>query len=162
MANDGGTLALHAQWMVDTLTALTYGGKKVFKTVELWRHQIKLAGSGAESFTRYAPFAFVGYMESGAGREGGNELRQVPGYGVLIGLESREDGVAMWGDGSYLGVSRVRDLVIAAFESKRPAFGGQATCDEFYYVGDSKAIDAPKRCALEMYFETSQMTPEAQ
>jgi hypothetical protein len=157
MANDGGLIALLEAWMVTVLDALQSGGANVFRNVDVWKHQVKVGGSGAESFTEYQPFAFVAYLEADGVREGGDDLREILEFGVMIGIESVEAGVARIGDDDNLGISKIRDLVIAAFDRKHP--GGTLTTDEFYYTGDTKLVDTPKRCSIEMYFECSKMTP---
>jgi hypothetical protein len=150
MANDGGKIALLEQWIADTLAALQNNSKDVFKTADVWKHQLT---SGAESFSKYQPFAFVSYWPMDAAREGDYDLRQVFRFSILIGLESKEDGVARIGDANHLGASKIRDLVIAAFDKVHP--GGSFTCDEFYYIGETELVDSPKRYALEMHFQTN-------
>jgi len=157
--NDGGLIAKLEQWLADTLKALTYGDDDVlvFKTAEVWRHQIAATTSGAEAFTRFVPFAFVSYQSADAAREGDYDLRQVIEFAILIGVESTTDGIARAGDATHLGTSLIRDLVIAALDRTHP--GGDLTCDEFYYTGEMEVFDMPRRHAIEMHFECSQMTP---
>jgi len=155
MANDGGLIATLEQWMVTTLAALTNNGKAVFKTVEVWKHQVSAAKGGLEKFSHYEPFAFVGYMSTDTAREGGYDLREVFEFGILIGVQSRSDGVARFGNSNNLGTSKIHDLVITAFDRKHP--GGSLTCDDFYFTGAIEVIDAPKHHAIEMHFETSQL-----
>ena len=159
MANDGGLIAEIEQSMADTLKALTYGDGDalVFKTAEVWRHQIAATAGGAESFARFVPFAFVSYQSADAAREGDYDLRQVLEFAILIGVESTTDGLARTGDATHLGTSKIRDLVIAAFDRSCP--GGDLDCDEFYYTGEMEVFDMPRRHAIEMHFECSQMTP---
>lgn len=151
MANDGGIIALLEQWMADTLKALD-----LFKTVDVWRHQIAAGSGGMEVFTRCAPFAFVSWQSTGAAREGGNDLRQILEFAILIGVESKSAGLARFGSSRKKGTSAIRDLVIAAFDKKRPD-GGAFTCDEFYYTGDFEVLDQPNRHAIQMNFEVSQL-----
>ncbi|RKY12656.1 MAG: hypothetical protein DRP65_00425 [Planctomycetota bacterium] len=151
MANDGGMIAKLEQWMADTLKALY-----VFKTAEVWKHQVGATKAGMEAFARYSPFAFVGYFGTDTAREGDKDLRQILEFRVLIGITSKSDGVARFGSSRKLGTSKIRDLVIAAFDKVHP--GGELTCDELYYTGDIEALDAPKMHAIEMKFETSFMT----
>lgn len=157
MANDGGLIAKLEQWMVDTLAALTSGGANVFRTVETWKHQISASKGGMEAFARYEPFAFVAYQSTDSAREGDHDLRQVLEFVVLIGVQSKVDGVARFGDANNLGTSKIRDLVITAFDKKRPS-DAEITCDEFYFTGDVEVIDSPKKHAIEMTFEVSQLT----
>ena len=156
MANDGGLIAKLEQWLADTLAALTNNDKKVFNTAEVWKHQIAATKSGMEAFPRYEPFAFVSYQSDDAAREGDYDLRQVIEFAILIGVESKSDGVARFGDADHLGTSKIRDLVIAALDRKHP--GDDLTCDEFYYTGGIEVFDSPKRHAIQMNFETSQLT----
>ncbi len=157
MANDGGLIAKIEQQMVTILAALQNGGTDVFKTAEVWKHQISATNAGMEAFGRYAPFAFVGYgPDDDAAREGDKDLRQVLTFSVLIGTKSKTAGVARIGNSRQLGTSKIRDLVIAAFDKVHP--GGELACDEIYYVGGAEAVDAPKRHAIEMHFEVSYLT----
>lgn len=158
MANDSGLMAKLEQWMADQLAALTksVGGEVVFKTADIWKHQISAGQAGMEAFARYEPFAFVSYQSADAAREGGYDLRQVLEFAVLIGVESKAKGVARFGDGNHLGTSKIRDLVITLFDRKHPA--GEFNCDEFYYTGEIEVFDSPKRHAIQMNFETSQLT----
>jgi len=156
MANDGGLMAKLEQWLADTLAALQNDGDSVFKTADVWRHQIAATSGGMEAFERFAPFAFVSYMSVDAAREGGYDLRQVLEFAILIGVNSKSDGVARTGDANNLGTSKLRDLVIAAFDRKHPGSG--FTCDEFYYTGEVEVFDSPKRHAIQMHFETSYIT----
>ncbi len=152
MSNDSGLIAKLEQWMVDTIAALD-----LFKTVDVWKHQTGLDGSFTESFARYEPFAFVAYIAATAAREGGYDLREVLEFGVVIGVESKEPGVARLGDDNNKGISSLRDSLIATFDRTRPD-DETVTCDEFYFMSDLLVVDSPKRCALEMRFECSQMT----
>jgi len=156
MANDGGLMAAMEQWMANRLAALTFEGKNVFKTAEVWKHQVGPTNAGMEAFERYEPFAFVSYQAADAAREGDYDLRQVLEFAILIGVESKADGVARIGDANHLGTSKLRDLVINLFDRVHP--GGTFNCDEFYYTGDVEVLDAPKRHAIQMTFEASQLT----
>jgi len=156
MANDTGLMAKLEQWMADTLKALTHDDKNVFKTAAVWKHQIAATEAGMQAIGRHEPFAFVSYMSADAAREGGYDLRQVLEFAVLIGVESKSKGVARFGDAHHLGTSKIRDLVIAAFDRKHP--GGDLDCDEFYYTGEIEVFDSPKQHLIRMHFETSQLT----
>lgn len=156
MANDGGLMAALEQWMTDQLAALEFESELVFKTAEVWKHQIGPTKAGIEAFSRYDPFAFVSYQSTDAAREGDYDLRQVLEFAVIIGVQSKEDGVARIGDTRHLGTSKIRDLVISLFDRTHP--GGTFNCDDFYYTGDVEVVDAPKRNAIQMTFETSQLT----
>ncbi len=159
MANDGGLIAKLEESFVTVLAALQIEGVNVFKTADHWRHQVGAAGGGIEAFLRYAPFAFVGYQADEAAREGGYDLREIPTIHIFVGAYDDSPGCARIGDAAHLGISKIRDLVIAAFESKTPA--GDLGCDESYYIGSVTVIDAEKRHAIEMAFEISKITPPA-
>jgi len=160
MANDGGLIARLEQWFADTLAALQYEGSDVFKTAEVWMHQLSAIAGGMQALDRYEPCAFVGYDSADSAREGDHDLREVLEFGILIGVESRVKGVARIGDGTRLGTSKIRDLVIAALESKHP--GAPLACDDIYYTGDTVIFDTPRQHVIMMSFETSKMTPEAE
>lgn len=157
MANDGGLMAKLEQWMADTLAALTSGGEAVFKTADIWKYQIATTAGGIEAFDRYEPFAFVSYQLDDTAREGDNDLRQVLNFAVLIGVVSKSPGVARTGNSRNLGTSKIRDFVITAFDSQRPD-DESIKCDEFYYAGGFVVFDSPKRHAIQMNFEVSQLT----
>ena len=159
MANDGGLIATLEASFVATLAALEYEDALVFKTAEHWKHQVGATGGGLDAFLRYAPFAFVGYTGTDSAREGGHDLREILTISILIGTYNDLPGVARIGDADHLGVSKLRDLVIAAFESKTPS--GDLGCDEIYYVGEKVAVNSDKRFAIEMAFEVSKITPPA-
>ena len=156
MSNDGGLMAALEQWMADQLAALNFEGELVFKTAKPWKHQIGPTKAGMEAFGRYEPFAFVAYQSTDSAREGDYDLRQVLEFAVLIGVESKADGIARFGDANHLGTSKIRDLVISLFDRTHP--GGTFNCDDFYYTGDVEVVDAPKGHAIQMTFETSQLT----
>jgi len=156
MANDGGLIATLEQWFASALAALTSGGEQVFKTADIWRHQIAATSAGLEAIDRYAPFAFVSYQADDAAREGGYDLRQVVEFVILIGVAAKEAGVARFGDANSLGVSKIRDLVIALFDRQHP--GGSFKCDEIYYTGSVEVLDTPARYVIQMSFETSFLT----
>lgn len=157
MANDGGLIALLEQWFADQLAALQDGGADCFKTADIWRHQLSVAAGGIEALGQYEPCAFVAYQSADAAREGDYDLREVLEFAVLIGVESKVKGVARFGDATHLGISKIRDLVIALFDRKHP--GDPLECDEIYYTGDETAYDSPRQSLIEMRFEVSKMTP---
>lgn len=157
MSNDGGLIASLEQWFADTLAALAVDTVLVFKTADVWRHQVSATAGGIEALDRYEPCAFVSYFNDQAAREGGYDLREVLEFTIFIGRQSREPGVARYGSATELGVSKLRDLVIAAFDRKHP--GASLACDEIYYTGSSEVYDSPKQYVIEMHFEVSKMTP---
>jgi len=159
MANDGGLVAKLEQWFADQLAALEYKDVKVFRTAGVWRHQVVATKGGLEGFARHEPFAFVSYQSADAAREGDYDLRQVLEFALFIGVESKFDGVARFGDDNNLGTSKLRDLVIALFDRTHPA--GEFHCDEIYYTGEIELVDSPKQHAIEMTFETSYLTLES-
>ena len=151
MANDGGMLARLEQRVADILAALQNGGKDVFKTADVWKHQIAVGQSGVESFDRYEPFAFCAYARARADRQGGRDLRQVFEFVLLIGVGSKNPGVCRMGDANNLGTSKIRELVIKALDGEHPGDG--FSCDEFKYNGEIEFIDLPKKHGIAMHFE---------
>jgi len=151
MANDGGMLARLERWIADTLAALQVDDENVFKTADVWKHQIGVARSGVESFDAYEPFAFAAYSRVDADRQGGYDLRQIFEFAVLIGVGSKENSVCRTGNANSLGTSRIRELVIAALDGAHPGEG--FSCDEFKYVGEVEFVDLPKKHAIEMHFQ---------
>jgi hypothetical protein len=157
MATDSGLIATLEASFVATLAALEYNDALAFKTAEHWKHQVGATGGGLDAFLRYSPFAFVCYKDADSAREGGHDLREILTISILIGVYNDSPGVARIGDATHLGVSKIRDLVIAAFESKTPS--GDLGCDEVYYIADQLVVDGPKHAAIEMAFEVSKITP---
>jgi hypothetical protein len=153
--NDGGLIAVLAQWAVDTLKALKYNDIDVFKTVDIWKHQVGITASGQEASGRYQPFAFVGSGDEDSTRQGG-DLRRSPGIKVMIGVDAKEDGVAQWGDATHPGTSKIRDLVIVALDEQRPN-DAEITCDEFYYDHLIEILDMPKRHWVQLNFTVGQI-----
>ena len=147
MAIEKGMTAKIEDWMAATLAALQYEGAAVFKTAEAWAWQL---ASGAESFTAFSPFAFVEYWPADAAREGDFDLREVLRFSVLIGAESKADGIARRGDANHVGVSKIRDLVIEALDGVHPGDG--FNCDELEYFSETEMVDAPKKYATELHF----------
>lgn len=154
MANDDGIVASIEQAIADKLAALQYGGSDVFRTAEAWLWQLDVSEGGKERFAKYSPFAFPRYMpQSSSTREGDGDLKQVLRFGVLIGREHKNPGVARIGSGSVLGVSKMRDLVIAAIDNWHPGAGFD--CDQLQYKTDELELDEPTRYAIIMYFEAN-------
>jgi len=155
MANDGGLIATLEKWFADQLAALLNGGELVFKTADVWRHQVSASKGGVEAFKRYAPFAFVSYQSDRSAREGDRDLREILEFAVFIAVVSKSDSDARTGNAVKLGTSRIRDLVITLFDRQHP--GGSFDCDEIYYTGSIEVVDSAKAHAIQMTFETSRM-----
>jgi len=153
MPNDGGVVSVLEDWIVAQLAAATHNGESVFAAVEEWKHQLL---SGADSFSRFEPFAFVKYQPVKANREGDYDLRQVLRFAIAIGVESKQAGVARRGDTNNLGTSKIRDIVIDTLDGGHP--GGAIACDPLYYVGELEIVDTATRHGIEMYFEADMIT----
>lgn len=156
MADNDGQVKKVAEWMVSVLAALQYNSKDVFRTTELWKHQIAAGEGGTEAFSRYQPFAFINYQSCEGAREGGKDLRQIWTFAIAFGVESKSAGVAKWGDANNLGTTKIRELIISAFDKKHPGSGFD--CDEFYYIDEVVIVDGLKQHAIQMHFEASKMT----
>jgi len=156
VANDGSVASQIEQYIADVLAALSYNDASVFRTAAIWTGQVSAVNAGAESFTRYAPFAFVGYIPDYAGREGDGDLRRVLEYAVMVGQVSLQAGVARCGDADSLGTNMLEELVIAALDRKHP--GNGLTCDNIRYVGTTKVVDAAKISAVQLNFNVNLMT----
>ncbi len=156
MANDGGRIALVEQAMAVTLAALQDGGSDVFKTAEIWKHQVGATKSGIAAFQRHAPFAFCGYGGASGRRQGDGDLQRRFLIGVLIGTVSSEDGVCRVGDADTLGTSKLTDLVIDAFDGWHPGDG--IDCDDLTYYDEDLVVDLPKVHAIRIFFEVPWIT----
>ncbi|MFA7484842.1 MAG: hypothetical protein WCZ89_02290 [Phycisphaerae bacterium] len=155
MPGDGGLIVTLADWMVTQLAALQYNGSAVFAISDLFRHQLRAAQGGLEGIEK-TPVCYVDYMNSDSAREGDNALREILEFDVLVVTKSKEIAVAKWGDDSHIGISKIRDLVIALFDKQRPD-AVEIDCDEFYYAGDNLTIDTPNLSGVQMRFEVSRM-----
>jgi hypothetical protein len=136
--------SLIEDWIIEQLSAIEYQNSAVFKTVEEWKHQVGEGGSGAESFTRYAPFAFTTYMSDDADREGSYDAVPVFRFAVAIGFESAADGLAR------RACEKIRDLVITAIEKQQPSGIG---CDRMFYLGCGESVNRTRQYAMELHFE---------
>jgi len=148
------------QWFADELAGLEHNGQKVFRTADVFKHQVAATASGREAFSRYAPFGFARYLDTKEKREGDYDLNQVHRFAVLIGAESRVSGAARIGDGNNLGTSKLRDLVIAHFDKAHPGEGFD--CSQVFYRQDEKTLDFPKQHALELLFEVGRIAVTAE
>ncbi len=151
IGTDLGEVARIEQWIVDTLAALTDDNNKaIFKTVEIWKHQVAATKAGFEAFGRHAPFAFPSYDYTDGAREGDYDLRQAFVFSIMIGNTSKADGIARTGNANKIGTLKMRDLVIAALDHKHPGAGFD--CDDLHYLRDIEIVDMPKTHALQMQF----------
>jgi len=150
MANDGGMVAKLEQRIADILAALTVDDVLVFKKALVWKWQLSPDAGGIEKFSELSPFAFVGFLSAEAVREGGYDLKQQLEFGIMVGIESKGDGIARTGDATHLGISKIRELVIAALDRQHPGSG--FNCDDFSYEGETVWVDFPKRFAIQMNF----------
>ena len=161
MSVDAGLMSKLEAAIVELLSAVQYNGADAFKTVDYWRHQVAAAAGGAEAFAGFAPFAFIGWARCTAKREGDYDLNQTPEIYIMLGQTSRADGGARIGetegDNVRPGISVLRDLVIAALDSKYPAGQGLAS-DDIYYEGDETMVDTPRAHAITMRFSVNNIT----
>lgn len=141
--------------MVDTLKTIKINGADVFKTVDVWKHQIGAGAGGMDAFDGLAPFAFPAYEPPSGEREGGS-LKQVLRFSVSIGAASKQAGVCRCGDAQHLGTSKLRDLVIAALDNSHP--GSSVACDQIYYQNEVELVNSPNRHAIDMYFQANMIT----
>lgn len=150
-----GLIARIEEYIKDTLAALTFAGSEVFKTCEVWNHQLGPKAGGLEAIDPLAPFAFAAYNPPDAEREGDYDLRQAIGISVLVGQAAKNRGVARFGDATHLGTMALREFVIDALDGSHPGAG--FGCDEIYYDGETEVFDGPQRHVIEMYFVTNKI-----
>ena len=149
MAKTKGMTARIEDWLVTALAALKDNEDvDVFKKVAAYIGQ--LDEKGLEGFLALSPFALVSYYPINPEREGDYDLNDKLRFSVLLGVESKEAGVAKRGDDTHLGGSRIRDLVIDAIEKHHP--GSSFDCDEFYFAGETEWADSAKKYATELFF----------
>jgi hypothetical protein len=151
-------------WIVSKLAAITEDGKKVFRTAEIWRHQIR---GNADAFTGQAPFAYVSWQPQDPEREGGYDPVGMLRFVIGIGIESKTPEGArvsqceVVDDYVYLGASRLRELVYVALEDEHPddsAKSGEEAypVDRLEWAGEYLIADAPNKYAFAMVFTTRQ------
>lgn len=149
MAKTKGMTALIEDWLVTTLTALTDNESvEVFRTVKPYYGQLN--EKGLEGFLGKSPFAYISYFPANPEYEGDGDLNDKLRFSILIGIESKEDGIAKRGDDTHLGASRIRDLIIAAIDKQHPGAGFE--CDELRFNGETEWADTPKKYATELFF----------
>ena len=158
MPDDNGLVADLEADIVTRLTAITLGGKAVFRTVDHWRFQIV----SDESFKSYTPFAFVEYdRTSRTSWEGDHDLKQTLMFTIRVGTEikAKDGGASRIGVGTdggpgdrQLGVSRLRDLVIAAMQREHAATT-DVYVDYWEYLSDDVVWALPDQTAIMMKFQ---------
>jgi len=148
MPSDGGLTSQIELYIVGVLAALKYDGEDVFKTSEQYLDQLFASQGGLEKFDSFAPFAFVAYQDANSSRQGDYDLKQELRFNILIGAKSREGGIARTGDANHPGISKIRDLVIAALDKTHPG----VACDDIYYDSEFKLVDKPKQQAMQLNF----------
>ena len=156
MADDQGLIADIESDIVNKLSAISLSGNTVFRTVDNWKFQIV----SADSFREYTPFAFVEYAgTSRYGWEGDHDLGQRLMFTVRVGAEITQDhdGAARIGTGTdasdyQLGVSRLRDLVIAALQREH-ANTSDVHVEYYEYLGDDLVWSLPDQAALMIKFQ---------
>ncbi len=166
MADDNGLVADLEADIVTRLTAITLGGKAVFRVVDHWRFQLTAA---ADSFKAYAPFAFVEYdSTSRTGWEGDHDLKQTLMFTIRVGTEIKKNdgGASRIGIGTdattnknQLGYSRLRDLVIAALQREHPATT-DTWIDYWEYLSDDIVWSLPDQTAGMMKFQVDRIDQE--
>ncbi len=158
MPDSGITSQLEA-WFATQLAQITDSGRTVFRTAEVWKHQVAATSGGMEAFDRYAPFAFVSVSGTTPAREGDYDLREIFETTILIGQSASSPGVARFGSTRTHGTGSLRDLVVAAFDRQVPE--SSLACDEIYLTDEGEVLDAPKAHAIELVFQTSRMRAPA-
>jgi len=164
--HDNGVTSQIEEALISVLAAQTKGDppENVFKTVDYWRYQVDQAGSGAESFQRFAPFAFVKYQPPHPnrlpffendpprpGRVGDFDMLITFRFVVFLGVYSRVPGDNRIGNSTSFGISKIRDIVISALDNFHLV---GVACDDLYYTGEKVLIENPTCYGLEMYFDT--------
>ena len=151
-----GVTAGIEQAISNKLKTLRIGESDVFKTAATWNYQTAASEGGIEAFGKYAPFMFVRYAPPTQADRQGGDLSQALRFAVAIGTESKEKGVARIGSETKIGISKIRDLVIAALDNWHPGEGFE--CDSLFYDNEETQLDMPNRHALIMYFKTNLIT----
>lgn len=162
MADDNGLVADIESDIVNILSAVTLSGETVFRTVDNWKFQLV----NADSFRAYSPFAFVEYAgTSRYGWEGDHELGQRLLFTIRVGTEIvvGHDGAARIGIGTsaaaadkQLGISRLRDLVIAALQNVH-ATTTDVHVEHYEYLSDDLIWSLPDQAALMMKFQVDRV-----
>jgi len=134
--------------MVEQLRTLKLGSDNLFKNVDKWKHQIAANDGGAESFDKFAPFAFVSYLPpAGSTREGDGDLNQQLRFAISLGFKSKAAGDARQA------ISKARELVIDFFDDWHP--GDDFECDPFYFDGDEANVDSETRSGMMIFFKAN-------
>jgi len=148
--NDGALTSRLEQAVADRLASLG-----VFRTADVWRHQVAASSGGREAFARYAPFAFVSAVPATPDREGDGDLRRVIEIAVLVGVDARSAGDARCGDATRQGTAALSESVIAALDRWHPGSGFD--CDDLHLTDESEVLDAEKQHAVATIFQAWRM-----
>ena len=165
MADDNGLVADLEADIVTALTAITLGGDVVFRTVDHWRFQLE----SGDSFKSYAPFAFVEYDRTArTGWEGDHDLKQTLTFTIRVGTEIKKNdgGASRIGIGTdattnknQLGISRLRDLIIATLQRRFPTVT-DTWVDYWEYLSDDVVWSLPDQTAIMMKFQIDRTDQE--
>jgi len=157
MADDNGVIADIEADLVSKLAAITVNSEAIFRTADHWHFQL----TGGDSFTKYAPFAFVEYQgTSRAGWEGDHDLNYRMIFTVRVGTEINQakQGAARIGIGTdagigtrQLGLSRLQQEVIEAVQEQLPTTT-DGDVERYEYEGDELVWSTPHQAALMMRF----------
>ncbi len=149
--NDGGTIALLEQAIADKLATLKYNDKSFFKKTEPWRYQIWVDKGGAiQGFMENAPFGFTKFVPGGGSNvEGGDTCRHFK-FEIFFGQQSKERGVARIGDANNIGISKMYDIIFAAFNGWQP--DASFNIGTFYYDDDAEMVDEPNNYGMSLFF----------
>lgn len=160
MANDGGTVALIEEAVINLFSPMKKpaSGETVFKqgSVDYFKWQIGATEGGLEAIQQHAPFMFISYQPPIEGNRQGGSLEQTLRFAVTIGQHHKEPGVARVGNDQVLGISKMRDIVIAALDKWHP--GEAIACNPFYYVDEILQVHTRNHFVIDLIFECKLIT----
>ncbi|HOQ06046.1 MAG TPA: hypothetical protein PKY88_12630 [Anaerohalosphaeraceae bacterium] len=148
---ESGLLTELEDWACRRLSEMTEDGRPCFRTVAPWAGQVGIADGGVSSFERYAPMAFVQASVERLSREGDYAPALHIILDIAFGDRSGIDGAARRGGPDTVGVNRLFEKIVLAFDRSHP--GPDFCCDEFYLSDAADLIVHPKMHYRQVRFE---------
>ncbi|MCE5186080.1 MAG: hypothetical protein LLF76_08150 [Planctomycetaceae bacterium] len=129
----------------------TSDGSDTDACVDHWAGQIESGKSGIESFERFSPFAFTAAGWSDVSNEGDYDPNIVITLDITLGQSDPRDRIGRIGAADKIGLNRITELVLYAFNGWHPGDGVE--CDPFYFRGNRVTVDNLKHSGIQLHFE---------
>lgn len=158
MADDSGLIADLEAAAVTELTSIQVDSKAIFRTVDHWRFQV----TSPDDYKRFEPFAFIHYeRDNRVAWEGDHDMHARFFFLIFIGIEDtkKKEGARI-GSGATsrkLGISKVRDLVIAELQNLHSTTADGSN-ERWEYESSDIVWSEPNRTGLMMRFSVDHIS----